>query len=260
MSTQAAELSVWRVLLGYVRPFRWVLVAGGLLSLATAATGLALPLVVRELIAGLQSDRGVAGLLILMSVLVLANAAIGAFGSYLLERTAESVVLLARRRLVSRLLWLRIPAVDAAEPGDLMSRVTADTTLLRQVTTGSLVSAITSTLTLIATVIMMALLDPLLLLVTLGSLSLAQVVIRIVIPRIHRAAKQAQEAVGAMGAALERVLGALRTVKAPAPRTVNAIGCTTPRSRPGTAGCGRRNGKPWPATSAASPCSWRSSP
>jgi ATP-binding cassette subfamily C protein len=147
-------------------------------------------------------------------VLVVANAAIGAFGSFLLERTAESVVLLARRQLVSRLLWLRIPAVDAAEPGDLMSRVTSDTTLLRQVTTGSLVSAVTSTLTLTATIILMATLDPVLLVVTVTALGLAQVVVRIMIPRISRATKQAQDSVGAMGAALERVLGALRTVKA----------------------------------------------
>ncbi|HEU5475881.1 MAG TPA: ABC transporter ATP-binding protein [Actinophytocola sp.] len=208
------EPPTWRVLLGYVRPFRRVLVIGAVLSLLTGASGLALPLVVRELIAGLQSDRGIAGLLVLMSVLVLANAGIGAFGSFLLERTAESVVLTARRQLVSRLLWLRVPAVDAAEPGDLMSRVTADTTLLRQVSTGALVSAVTSTLMLVATVVLMALLDPVLLAVTLVALCLAQVVVRTIIPRISRAAKQAQEAVGAMGAALERVLGALRTVKA----------------------------------------------
>jgi ABC-type multidrug transport system fused ATPase/permease subunit len=213
VSTQAV-VPVWRVLLGYIRPFRWVLMAGAVLSLLTGASGLALPLVVRELIVSLQSDRGVVGLLVLMSALVLANAAIGAIGAFLLARTAESVVLLARRRLVSRLLVLRIPAVDAAEPGDLMSRVTADTTLLRQVTTGALVSVVTSTLTLIATVILMALLDPLLLVVTLTALSLTQVVTRGLLPRIAKAAKQAQESVGAMGAALERVLGALRTVKA----------------------------------------------
>ncbi|TDV43548.1 ABC transporter ATP-binding protein [Actinophytocola oryzae] len=212
--TVQLQTPVWRVLLGYVRPFRWVLVAGAVLSLMTGATGLALPLVVRELVTGLQSDQGVAGLLALMTLLILGNAAIGAYGSYLLERTAESVVLLARRRLVSRLLWLRVPAVDAAEPGDLMSRVTSDTTLLRQVTTGSFVSAVTSTLTLVATVVLMATLDPVLLVVTLGALLVAQVVMRLVIPRIRRASKQAQESVGIMGAALERVLGALRTVKA----------------------------------------------
>jgi ABC-type multidrug transport system fused ATPase/permease subunit len=184
------------------------------LSLATAAVGLALPLVVRSLIGGLGSGRTITGLLVLMSVLVLANAGIGAVGSYLLERTAESVVLVARRRLVARLLWLRVPALDETEPGDLMSRVSADTTLLREVSTQSLVSLVTSVLTLLATCTMMALLDPLLLLVTLAALGLAQVVVGIVVPRIRRATKQAQESVGAMGTALERVLGALRTVKA----------------------------------------------
>lgn len=49
----------WRVLLGYARPYRWILVVGGLLSLATSATGLALPLVVRELIEGLGGGREV---------------------------------------------------------------------------------------------------------------------------------------------------------------------------------------------------------
>jgi len=204
----------WRVLLGYVRPFRVPLFLGALLSLATAAVGLALPLVVRQLISGIGSGRTLIGLLVLMSVLVLANAGIGAVGSYLLERTAESVVLVARRRLVSRLLWLRIPALDETEPGDLMSRVSADTTLLREVSTQSLVSAITSVLTLLATCTLMALLDPLLLGVTLAALVMAQVVIGIVVPRIRRATKQAQESVGAMSTALERVLGALRTVKA----------------------------------------------
>ncbi|MPZ81936.1 MAG: ATP-binding cassette domain-containing protein [Actinophytocola sp.] len=212
------EQPAWRVLLGYVRPFRRALVAGGALSLATAATGLALPLVVRELIGRLGGDGGgggsVVGLLGLMTVLVLTNAAIGAVGSFLLERTAESVVLVARRRLVDRLLWLRVPALDTTEPGDLMSRVSADTTLLREVSTQSVVSAVTGALTLLATVTMMILLDPLLLAVTLTALVLAQVVVGVVVPRISRAAKQAQESVGTMSAALERALGNLRTVKA----------------------------------------------
>jgi ABC-type multidrug transport system fused ATPase/permease subunit len=152
--------------------------------------------------------------LVLLAVLALANAAIGALGSYVLDRTAESVVLDARRRLVSHLVWLRIPAVDRSEPGDLMARVTADTTLLREVTTGSLVSAVTNTLMLLATITVMAWLDPLLLVVTIVVLGGAQVVTGVVVPRISRAAAGAQESVGAMGTALERVLGAMRTVKA----------------------------------------------
>jgi ATP-binding cassette subfamily C protein len=206
--------ATWRALRPYVRPYRWVLVGGGLLSLATSATGLALPLVVRELIDALGTGDTVTGLLVLMTAIVVANAAIGAIGSYVLARAGESVVLTARRGLLSRLVRLRVSAVERAEPGDLMARVTSDTTLLRQIATQSMVSAVTGLLTLLATVALMAVVDVVLLAVTLVVLAIAAAVIRSVAPRISRASKQAQEAVGVIGAALERMFGAFRTVKA----------------------------------------------
>jgi ABC-type multidrug transport system fused ATPase/permease subunit len=159
----SAAVPVWRVLAGYLRPHRVALLAGGLLSLVTGATGLALPLVARDLIGNLSHHGSVVRPLALLTALVLSNAAIGAFGGYVLQRTAESVVLTARRGLVARLLHLRVSAVDQSEPGDLMSRVTADTTLLREVTTSSLVGGVTGALTLVATVVLMGLMDPVLL-------------------------------------------------------------------------------------------------
>ncbi|MBB4717417.1 ABC transporter ATP-binding protein [Streptomyces luteogriseus] len=204
----------WRQLLGYVRPHRWALVAGALLSLVTGATGLLLPLVARGLIDDLSHDRDITGALLAMSALVVANAAVGALGSYVLTRTAESVVLGARRALSSYLLRLRITAVDRSEPGDLMARITSDTTLLRAVTTDSLVGLGTGGLTLVATVVMMGWVDAVLLGVTLAVILGAGVILGVIVPRINQASRQAQNAVGVMGASLERILGALRTVKA----------------------------------------------
>ncbi|MEV7083218.1 ABC transporter ATP-binding protein [Streptomyces sp. NPDC093516] len=204
----------WRLLLGYVRPHRRTLAAGAVLSLVTGATGLLLPLVARGLIDDLAHDRAITGALLAMSALVVANAALGALGSYVLQRTAESVVLGARQALSSYLLRLRIPAVDRSEPGDLMARITSDTTLLRAVTTDSLVGVGTGGLTLVATVVMMGLVDAVLLGVTLAVILGAGVVLGVIVPRINRASRRAQDAVGVMGASLERILGALRTVKA----------------------------------------------
>ncbi|MDB1086782.1 ABC transporter ATP-binding protein [Streptomyces sp. ACA25] len=201
-------------MLGYARPYRWVLLLGAVLSLLTGAAGLALPLVARQLIENLSADRAITGALILMSVLVVTNAVLGALGSYVLQRTAESVVLSVRRALASYLLRLRITALDRSEPGDLMARITSDTTLLRAVTTDSLVGFGTGGLTLLATLLMMGIVDLPLLGVTLGVIVLAATVVGVIVPRINKASKQAQESVGLMGAALERVLGALRTVKA----------------------------------------------
>ncbi|MDG9710967.1 ABC transporter ATP-binding protein [Streptomyces sp. DH10] len=204
----------WRLLLGYVRPHRRSLLAGAVLSLVTGATGLMLPLVARGLIDDLAHDRAITGALLAMSALVVTNAAVGALGSYVLQRTAESVVLGARRALSSYLLRLRVPAVDRSEPGDLMARITSDTTLLRAVTTDSLVGLGTGGLTLVATVVMMGLVEPVLLGVTLAVIVGAGVILGVIVPRINKASRQAQDAVGVMGASLERILGALRTVKA----------------------------------------------
>ncbi|MEV5438328.1 ABC transporter ATP-binding protein [Streptomyces sp. NPDC052682] len=204
----------WRLLLSYVRPHRSSLLAGAVLSLVTGATGLMLPLVARDLIDDLAHDRAITGALLAMTGLVVANAALGALGSYVLRRTAESVVLGARRALSSYLLRLRITAVDRTEPGDLMARITSDTTLLREVTTDSLVGLGTGGLTLVATLVMMGWVDPVLLGVTLAVVLGAGTVLGVIVPRINRASRQAQDAVGVMGASLERVLGALRTVKA----------------------------------------------
>ncbi|MFG3288497.1 ABC transporter ATP-binding protein [Streptomyces sp. NPDC048179] len=206
--------SAFRLLLSYVRPHRWALLAGAVLSLVTGATGLLLPLVARGLIEDLSHDRSITGKLLAMAGLVVTNAAVGALGSYVLRRTAESVVLGARRTLSSYLLRLRITAVDRTEPGDLMARITSDTTLLREVTTDSLVALGTGGLTLVATVVMMGVVDPVLLGVTLAVIAAAGTVLGTIVPRINRASRRAQDAVGVMGASLERVLGALRTVKA----------------------------------------------
>lgn len=208
------EVPAWHLLLGYVRPHRRALFGGALLALATGATGLLLPLVARGLIDDLSHDRPIGRALLGMAALVVTNAAVGALGSYVLRRTAESVVLGARRTLSSYLLRLRIPAVDRSEPGDLMARITSDTTLLREVTTDSLVGLGTGGLTLVATVVMMGLVDPVLLGVTLGVVLCAGSVLGVILPRINRASRRAQDAVGVMGASLERTLGALRTIKA----------------------------------------------
>ena len=182
-------------------------------SISSGEIGLALPLVVRALITDLGHHHSVTVLLLLMTGLVVANAALGALGGYLLRRTAESVVLAARQRLVDRLLGLTIGGLDRGDPGDLMSRVTSDTTLLRDITTDALVGIVTGTLTLIATLVLMSLMDLVLFGVTVAVFSLT-LVISLVVPRIGRAARRAQDSVGVMGAALERMLGAFRTIKA----------------------------------------------
>ncbi|MFI6941115.1 ABC transporter ATP-binding protein [Streptomyces sp. NPDC050418] len=204
----------WRALYRHFRPHRWVVAVGALLTLVGAVTGLAQPLAAKALVDRLDGDESIVGILILLTVLVVAGTAIESVGAYVLERTAESVVLAARRTLVGRMLRLRISEVERTQPGDLMSRVTSDTTLLRAVTTQSVVSAVSGGLTFIATIVLMGLMDAVLLGVTLGVIVLIGGAVALVMPKISQATARAQEAVGAISTALERAFGAFRTVKA----------------------------------------------
>ncbi|MEU8890961.1 ABC transporter ATP-binding protein [Streptomyces sp. NPDC048442] len=204
----------WHALYQHFRPHRWAVALGALLTLVGAVGGLVQPLAAKALVERLGEDKSITGLLLMLTALVVLGTAIGSVGSYVLERTAESVVLAARRNLIGRLLRLRVPEVERTQPGDLMSRVTSDTTLLRSVTTSSIVSAATGGLTFLAIIVLMGFMDPVLLGVTFGVIVLIGGAVGFVMPKIAQATKQSQEAVGAISTVLERAFGAFRTVKA----------------------------------------------
>ncbi|MEU3603700.1 ABC transporter ATP-binding protein [Streptomyces sp. NPDC006798] len=204
----------WRALYGHFRPHRWTVVLGALCALAGAAAGLAQPLAAKSLVDKLGTDAGIGGILVLLTALVLVGTVIDAVGAYILDRTAESVVLAARRSLIGRLLRLRLPEVEKTQPGDLMSRVTSDTTLLKAVTTRSVVAAVTGGVTFVATITLMAVMDPVLLGVTLAVIVLIGGAVALVMPQISKATKKSQEAVGEISTVLERAFGAFRTIKA----------------------------------------------
>nr|WP_055507132.1 ABC transporter ATP-binding protein [Nonomuraea pusilla] len=220
-------------LLAYVKPHRKVLVAGGLLGLVGSVAGLAMPLLAKYVVDAFGSGGSLAGPLAGLAVAVVVGAAVSAGGNYLMERTGEGIVLGARRRLVDRLLRLRVADVDRLKPGDLLSRVTGDTTLLRAVLTNGIVESIGAAFMLVGAIVMMAGMDAVLLLVTLLVVIVVGGLVGLIMPRIRRAQAEAQDAVGEMGAVLDRALQAYRTVKASGAeeREIGVVGAAAERAR-----------------------------
>ena len=211
---RARRRPAWRLLLAHVRPYRWTLLGGGLLGFLAGLAGLAQPMVAKLVIETLSQRRSLAGPLALLIGLAVGGALLSTAGAYVLGRAAENVVLTARERLVHRLLRLRVGALDHLNPGDLLSRMTSDTNLLRSFSTYGLVHSVNATFMLIGCVVLMFMLDPLLLGVTLAVLTVNGLAVLLVVPRIRRATERSQAAVGGMSSILERALGGFRTVKA----------------------------------------------
>jgi ATP-binding cassette subfamily B protein len=211
---RARHRSAWRLLLVRVKPYRWTILGGGLLGFLGGLASLAQPMVAKLAVDTIGQRRSLTGPVALLAAVTIAGALLSVAGLYLLSRTAESVVLTARERLVSRLLRLQVSTLDRLKPGELLSRVTSDTTLLRSVSTYGLVHTVNATFLLVGSIVLMARLDPVLLLVTVAVLAVNAVAVLVVVPRIRRATERSQAAVGRMGAVLERALGGFRTIKA----------------------------------------------
>ncbi|GAA1629856.1 ABC transporter ATP-binding protein [Nonomuraea maheshkhaliensis] len=222
-----------RELLAYVRPHRKILLVGGLLGLIGSAAGLAMPLLAKYVVDAFGQTGSMAAPLLGLTAAVLVGAVVSAGGSYLMERTGEGIVLGARRNLVDRMLRLKVADVDRLKPGDLLSRVTGDTTLLRAVLTNGIVDSVSSAFMLVGAIVLMATMDGVLLLVTLLVVVVIGGMVALVMPRIQRAQTQAQEAVGEMGAVLDRALQAYRTVKASGAeeREIAVVGDAAVRAR-----------------------------
>ncbi|MFF7500551.1 ABC transporter ATP-binding protein [Streptomyces lavendulae] len=209
-----AERPALRALLSYARPHRGVLSVVLLLTLLASAAGLAQPMVIQTVLGNLMTGAGLRDELLLLIGLLLLSIALMWGQAWLSERTAERVVLHVRRGLISRLIRLRTSELDRTEPGGLTTRVTSDSTLVQHAATGGLIQIVDGSIHLLATIVLMGVTSLPLLGITSVVLLVVGVAMGVVMPRIRRVTTQAQESVGAIGAALDRALGAARTVKA----------------------------------------------
>ncbi|MFI7603177.1 ABC transporter ATP-binding protein [Actinoplanes sp. NPDC049681] len=203
-----------RALLPYLRRYRLTLAAVAVLSLAGAAAALVQPLLVRTVLDDISARRPAGAAVALLVALLLTGAALGGIRDFLLQRTAEGVVLTTRRRLASHLLRLPIPEYDARRTGDLLSRVGADTTLLRAVVTSGLLEVVTGVVMVAGATVAMAVLDPLLLGVAVAGLAAGLGVAVTASRRVRGLSREAQARLGEMTSAVERSISAVRTIRA----------------------------------------------
>jgi ATP-binding cassette subfamily B protein len=198
----------------YLFEHKAALVVAVVLSLIGAVVSLAQPLVVGQVITAVQNGEDVGQLAMILVLVILGAGIASGFMYYVLAKAGEGVVLSARNKLAVRLLKLPILEYDLRRTGDLVSRVGSDTTLLRAVLTQGLIDAAGGVLIFVGAIIAMAFIDPFLLLLTLGMISVAVASIVVSARQIRSATTKAQQRVGDMAASVERALSAVRTIRA----------------------------------------------
>jgi ATP-binding cassette subfamily B protein len=216
-TAKPVRLASLRLLLPYLRPYLWR-VAGAAVNLLLAA-GLVLTLGqgVRRLIdtgfaSGSQSQLNQAALVMFAVVALLAGATFGRF--YLVSWLGERVAADLRRDVFERVIALSPAFFETARTGDILSRLTADISVLQALIGSAISQALRNSLLVLGALAMLV----------ATSAKLAGIVVLVVplvvVPLIlfgrreKKLSRASQDRVADLGAYAEETINALRTVQA----------------------------------------------
>ncbi|MGI8780192.1 MAG: ABC transporter ATP-binding protein [Solirubrobacteraceae bacterium] len=198
-----------------VRPARRWLILGFALTLLSTALSLVQPLLLRALLSGVEDGDGLAvGAILLLVAALVAETVVWSGEIRMLGRGAAEILRTLRHRLAGHLLRLPVATHDELRSDDLVARMSTDTETLRAGLTEASSALVAGTLLAVGSTVLMAILDPLLLAVTLVATAGAGVVLYVTGPKLRDAAHESQEATAGMARETGRALRALRTVKA----------------------------------------------
>ena len=210
-----AKLGTLRALWPFVRKHTGLFTAWMVaLAVASAAT-LSLPVAFRQMIDhgftdGANINRAFLFLFVVAVVLALASAA----RFYFVSLLGEKVVSDLRQQLYSHLIGLDAEFHDRSRSGELVSRLSADSELLRNVVATSMSVALRSSVTVIGSLVMLFVTSPRLASFALIGIPLAVLPIVLGARRLEKASRASQDRVADANSLANETLGAVRTVQA----------------------------------------------
>lgn len=193
----------------------WSLLGVGIaLGLLGAAASLAQPWLIGRLINAVADGQSILWPITFIVLMFSVDAAFAAGHAYLIGRAGENIVYDLRRVLVGRLLRSDMAAFSGLDRGDVFTRMVTDTSLARIPLSQSLARIVTYGFTVAGGLVLMALIDWRLLLLTLGCLGSASIVSLLLARQVRRVSLVNRDDTGAFGSGIQRVMAAMSTVKA----------------------------------------------
>jgi ATP-binding cassette subfamily B protein len=214
---RSRNLKGLRRLAAYLAPYR-ARVAGALLALTLAALAvLSLGVGVRHLIDGgfAAGHPGALNHALEAVIIVIAVLAVATFArSYLVTWLAERVVADLRRDVYAHLIRLPPGFFEVTRTGEVVSRLTTDTSVIQAVMATSITQALRNLLLLLGGVVLLLVTNPRLTGLALVVVPLVVAPLVVIGRRVRSLSRSAQDRTAEVSAAAEETLNAVRTVQA----------------------------------------------
>ena len=202
--------------LGFLRPYKWRLVGASLALLFTAGSTLSLGWGLQVLI-----DRGFGGgtsadleAAIALLVTIAAAIAVGTFARfYLVSWLGERVSADIRKAVFDNIVHLHPGFFETNRSGEIMSRLTTDTTLLQTIIGSSFSMALRSSLTLTGALVMMFVTNLKLSLIIAVGVPLVLLPILVFGRRVRKLSNQSQDSIASVGSYAGEIIQNIRVVQ-----------------------------------------------
>lgn len=204
-------------LLQYLKPYRLRIAEAVVCMIFTAAANLYMPWIIKDMIDKVLAEKDMATLnLICIGVIVIFFAR-GFFyygQSYLISHVGQRIVLDIRNALFSKFQRLPIAYFDRHQTGEVMSYITNDVATVQNALVDKLIDIVTEGAIFIGSLVMMFMLDWRLSLMTLVTVPLVGVSMRVFGRMIRRSGAEIQSRLSDFTAMMQESLSAERVVKA----------------------------------------------
>ncbi|WP_295975640.1 ABC transporter transmembrane domain-containing protein [uncultured Xanthomonas sp.] len=209
------RLGSLRTLWPFVRRRRGLLIAWLVALAISSSATLSLPVAVRQMIDhGFSDSSRINQSFALLFAVALVLAVATATRFYFVSLLGEKVVADLRERLYTHLIGLHAGFHDRNRSGELVSRLSADSELLRGVIGSTMSVALRSTVTAVGSVVMLCVTSPHLAAYTLLGIPLAVLPIVLGARRLQKISRASQDRVADANTLAAETLGAVRTVQA----------------------------------------------
>lgn len=210
------QISGLRALWPFMSPYRRLMVAAGLALVLTASVSLTLPLAVRRVVDNFRVEDGTLLNQYFMAALAIAGLlAVGTGLRYaLVTRLGERVVADIRKAVFDRVIGMSPVFFEKIMTGEVLSRITTDTTLIQSVMGSSISIALRNILIFIGGLVLMLLTSAKLAALVLLIVPAVVVPILVLGRRLRAISRENQDWIAASSGNAGEALSAVQTVQA----------------------------------------------
>ena len=211
------SVSALKMVFPYIKPYKFQLIGAAIALLFAAATVLAMGAGLRFLIDEgfaegdpLLLDRAV--IVLVVVVILLAGASYARF--YLISWVGERVVADLRIAVFNHVIGLNLAFFETRSPGEILSRISTDTTLVQTVVGSSVSVALRNLLLFVGGMILLLITSPKLTGLVLLVIPFVLVPIIVLGRRVRTLSRYSQDRVADIGSHVEEILTGIRVVQA----------------------------------------------